>query len=277
MNTNIVLVGSQGYINSSGATNIVAVGARGYFTRDLDPPPAPTVVVAGEDQFDTTPVMTITSGGGTGAGTFRYSTDGGSTWTLTTETGVTLNLYAGCYTILAQERNAEEEWSASGSTEHEVQLQQSDVRLGTKYDEGSLTGTLTTDTPTQGTLTAVDNGDETATLTMSGMDTGVQATIYKREIGHLTWDSSAIATITGDDSATVSLSGGDYWLKALIGTVGGVQVPGATDPVPLHIQDTDKSIQYYDVEEVLGMPGTGQKIVVLSVRTKPVNPMKPGD
>ena len=143
-------------------------------------------------------------------------------------------------------------------------------------NETEFTLAVSVDLPTQGTLTVLDNEDETATFTIAGTDTASTTKIYKRDAQQSAWDSTAIATITGNDSATVAISAGEYEIKAVISSIGGSQVLGATDPVPLHIQNPDKSIQYFDVKESLGMPGTGFKRLILETRNQPINPQTPG-
>jgi len=151
------------------------------------------------------------------------------------------------------------------------------VRMDTTYyiDSVLLTGALTADLPTQGTLTALDNGNETTTITISGTDAGNTSNVYIRNTIHGSWETSSFATITGNDSSTKDISAGDYELKIVTENASGNQICGARDPVSLHVSNPDKSIQYFNVLKVLGNPGEGKKRLLLEARTQPINPQTP--
>lgn len=194
---------------SGAATTAGAIATAGYAaTVDLPPPPAPTVAVTGSDEFDVAPTLSLTSGGGTGNGTFRYSTDG-ATWVETTETSIELDLCAGCWTVYAQEQNVEGDWSASGSDVVEIQLRPSQVADGVDYDEGQKTGTLASgDAPPTAPAIVVESG----VATVSGADAGTTNTVYVLASDGEAW--SAAGSVTGNGDVDLSgLAAGVYWPK----------------------------------------------------------------
>jgi len=90
-----------------------------------------------------------------------------------------------------------------------------DVRLGVDYGadgtefEGELD--IEADAPATPTLTVVDDGDETATATISGADTGTTNTVYYAEFGTDTWLEAG--AVVGNGTVALDLGAGAFSLQ----------------------------------------------------------------
>jgi hypothetical protein len=115
---------------------------------------------------------------------------------------------------------------------------ESDVRLDVQWgvDGTSRTGTLdlNADAPTVPTLTVVDDGDETATATISGADDGTTNTVYYAEFGTDAWLEAG--SVVGNGTVALDLGAGAFSLQVQSKLGAGCS---ATTPVLFRIKPTD--------------------------------------
>ena len=122
-------------------------------------------------------------------------------------------------------------------------------------------------------LTASNNGDGTATLTVSGADIGTVNDVFVRSVGG-SFPNDPIVTFAGPGGVSIeTLAPGEYYAKVLSMSLAGTEL-GINDPVFFIVTNDSELATFYRVVEINRLPGSGTKTVVLQKIDRPIFPLQ---